>query len=91
MDENTARGVVTAFIEKAKRDKYQGMDGFKTTRSNRKAMRAQLTRSITHLKSAIDDSNPCMHTIKVMEEPVAQGQYVVSDTRCPALSDCGLE
>ena len=23
--------------------------------------------------------------------PVAQGQYVVSDTRCPALHDCGLE
>ena len=22
---------------------------------------------------------------------VAQGQYVVSDTRCPALSDCELE
>ena len=25
------------------------------------------------------------------EEQVAQGQYVVSDTRCPALSDCELE
>ena len=24
------------------------------------------------------------------EEQVAQGQYVVSDTRCPALSDCEL-
>ena len=24
-------------------------------------------------------------------EQVAQGQYVVSDTRCPALSDCELE
>ena len=24
-------------------------------------------------------------------EQVAQGQYVVSDTRCPALSDYGLE
>ena len=25
------------------------------------------------------------------KEQVAQGQYVVSDTRCPALSDCELE
>ena len=25
------------------------------------------------------------------EEQVAQGQYVVSDTRCPPLSDCELE
>ena len=25
------------------------------------------------------------------EEPVAQGQYVVSDTRCPALRDCEFE
>ena len=24
-------------------------------------------------------------------EQVAQGQYVVSDTHCPALSDCELE
>ena len=24
-------------------------------------------------------------------QQVAQGQYVVSDTRCPALSDCELE
>ena len=24
-------------------------------------------------------------------EQVAQGQYVVSDTRCPALHDCELE
>ena len=26
-----------------------------------------------------------------MGEQVAQGQYVVSDTRCPALPDCELE
>ena len=26
-----------------------------------------------------------------IEEPVAQGQYVVSDTRCPALYDCEFE
>ena len=25
------------------------------------------------------------------KEQVAQGQYVVSDTRCPALSDCEFE
>ena len=25
------------------------------------------------------------------KKQVAQGQYVVSDTRCPALSDCELE
>ena len=25
------------------------------------------------------------------KQQVAQGQYVVSDTRCPALSDCELE
>ena len=25
------------------------------------------------------------------KKKVAQGQYVVSDTRCPALSDCELE
>ena len=24
-------------------------------------------------------------------QPVAQGQYVVSDTRCPALYDCEME
>ena len=25
------------------------------------------------------------------DKPVAQGQYVVSDTRCPALHDCEFE
>ena len=25
------------------------------------------------------------------KEQIAQGQYVVSDTRCPALSDCEME
>ena len=33
--------------------------------------------------------------VKMLEnmngKQVAQGQYVVSDTRCPALSDCELE
>ena len=28
---------------------------------------------------------------KEKKEPVAQGQYVVSDTRCPALSNCESE
>ena len=28
---------------------------------------------------------------KTILKQVAQGQYVVSDTRCPALSDCELE
>ena len=27
----------------------------------------------------------------IEREQVAQGQYVVSNTRCPALSDCELE
>ena len=29
--------------------------------------------------------------MKMDAQQVAQGQYVVSDTRCPALSDCELE
>ena len=29
--------------------------------------------------------------IVIVIKQVAQGQYVVSDTRCPALSDCELE
>ena len=28
--------------------------------------------------------------IRNQEEQVAQGQYVVSDTRCPALHDCEI-
>ena len=31
-----------------------------------------------------------MEEMELMGEKVAQGQYVVSDTRCPALSDCEL-
>ena len=29
--------------------------------------------------------------LQKQEKQVAQGQYVVSDTRCPALHDCDME
>ena len=70
MDETTARGSLNAFIEKAKRDKIQGLDEFDLKRSQRKTVRGQLTRNITHLQNTIDDPTPCIHTIKVIEEKV---------------------
>ena len=70
MDGTTARGSLNAFIEKAKRDKIQGLDEFDLKRSQRKTVRGQLTRNITHLQNAIDDPTPCIHTIKVIEEKV---------------------
>ena len=39
------------------------------------------------------NSHPHLRPLPTLEhiQQVAQGQYVVSDTRCPALSDCELE
>ena len=72
MDENTARGIVTAFIEKAKKEKFQGLDEFETKRSQRKALRTQLSKNVNHLQNAIDAPTPCIHTIKVIEEKVTK-------------------
>ena len=58
MDETTAKGIFTAFIEKAKKDNLQGLDEFDLKRSQRKTVRGQLTRNTTHLQNAIDDPNP---------------------------------
>ena len=55
------------------------------------SLEAQITAS--KLKSQHHGSNHSLkHQITVTRlKQVTQGQYVVSDTHCPALSDCGLE
>ena len=72
MDETTAKGKLTAFIEKVTKDRLQGVDEFDLKRSQRKTVRGQLTRNTTHLQNAIDDATPCLHTITIIEEKVAK-------------------
>ena len=38
-----------------------------------------------------DDNDDDDNLVNNKGKQVAQGQYVVSDTRCPALSDCEFE
>ena len=48
---------------------------------------SQLMDHQTYDKCEISVSHNCF----TLKEQVAQGQYVVSDTRCPALHGCKLE
>ena len=79
MDEATAKGKLTAFIEKAKKDNYHGIDEFNTKRSHRKAVRIQITKHINHLNTAIADANPCIHEIGVSLEKVTKAFNDMTD------------
>ena len=80
MDETTAKGIVTAFLEKGTKEKYHRMDEFVTQRSQRKAIRTQITKNITHLQNAINDPTPCLHTIKIVEEKLNKGLKELTET-----------
>ena len=79
MDEATAKAKLTAFIEKATKDNYHGMDEFNTKRSHRKAVRIQVTKHINHLKTAIADATPCVHEIGVSLEKVTKAFNDMTD------------
>ena len=72
MDEATAKGRINAFIEKAKRDKFEGFDAFDLKRSQRRAIRTQLTKHSNHLQNALSDANPCPDRIEIGTEKVTK-------------------
>ena len=71
MDETTARSRLNAFVEKAKKDQFQGYDVFDLKRSQRKAVRTQLTKHSNHLQNSLNDANPCPHRIEIGSEKVS--------------------
>ena len=66
-----------------------GKANWRSRRPDLRPVRADFRTEVANWRSRRGDWGP--ERADFTPEQVAQGQYVVSDTHCPAVSDCELE